>query len=504
VDCALPELTSVARNRQPSPFGSVSDDRLLHPGKLAATVSGDEIARIRATFREMCMATHRRITTLAITVLLTLVVSMVELADTQAAGQMDHRTRAERFRARGAALVEEAFSRFPPALSEAASGFDNQSNGLDPQGPDFETLDEDNVEALRSFNDNRFVFEEVETIAEGLGPTFNAQSCRECHQNVVTGGSSQVAEHRTGRREHGEFFESLGGSLVHSRGTHADVVELVNYQDTISTFRLSTNILGDGYVEAIANETLLAIRERQPLAIRGTAVIVPVLEATSAARVGRFGWKSQHASLHSFAADAYLNEMGITSPLFLEENTSSGRVVGFGTAYDPLDEPEDDGDDVLAFANFMRATKAPPRGETSSDVVAGEQLFRDVGCGGCHIATIRTARPGTAINGGTFTVPDALGNKLLHPYSDFLLHDIGTGDGIPVLPDPGYAITARQFRTAPLWGLRTRNRLMHDGLAFTLQDAIGRHAVQGGAARRAFEARSAPEQAQLLAFLKSL
>jgi CxxC motif-containing protein (DUF1111 family) len=452
----------------------------------------------------MRMNTLRRIAAVSTAAMITLAVGIAALPDTRAATLTDLRTRVDRFRARGAALVEEGFSRFPPVISEAATGFDNRSNGMDPQGPDFATLNEDNVQVLRSFNDNRFVFEEFETIADGLGPTYNAQSCRECHQNVVTGGGSQVAEHRTGRQDNGVFFESLGGSLVHSRGTHADVVELVSDQDDISTFRLSTNLLGDGYVEAIANETLLAIRDRQPLFIRGTVVIVPVLESASAARVGRFGWKSQHASLHSFAADAYLNEMGITSPLFPEENTSSGRFVGFGTDFDPVPEPENDGDDVQAFANFMRATKAPPRGAVTSDVVAGEQLFRDLGCSGCHVPTIRTARPGTVINGGAFTVPEALGNKLIHPYSDFLLHDVGTGDGIPVLPDPGYAGTARQFRTAPLWGLRTRNRLMHDGLSFTLRDTIARHAVQAAPSRRAFATRSPVEQEQLLAFLKSL
>ena len=82
------------------------------------------------------------------------------------------------------------------------------------------------------------------------------------------------------------------------------------------------------------------------------------------------------------------------------------------------------------------------------------------------------------INGGVFTVPPALGNKIIHPYSDFLLHDIGTGDGIPVLPQ--FASTANQIRTAPLWALRTRNRLMHEGLSFTKQEAIQRH--QGQAA----------------------
>jgi CxxC motif-containing protein (DUF1111 family) len=232
--------------------------------------------------------------------------------------------------------------------------------------------------------------------------------------------------------------------------------------------------------------------------------MVPVLEAGSKARIGRFGWKGQHASLVSFSADAYLNEMGITSPLFPEENTSNGRYVGYGTGYDPVPEPEDDGVDIVAFADFMRATKAPPRGPISADVSAGEALFDKIGCSVCHTPSITTARPGTKINGGEFTVPAALGNKIIHPYSDFLLHDIGTGDGIPVLPLPEYAPTANQMRTAPLWGLRTRNRLMHDGLSLTKQDAIQRHAGQAAGVTKKYNALSDAEKNQLLAFLDSL
>jgi CxxC motif-containing protein (DUF1111 family) len=389
-------------------------------------------------------------------------------------------------------------------IAEAATGFDNQTNGFDRQGPPFETLDEDNVEPLRSFNDNRFIFEEVETIPDGLGPTYNAQSCRECHQNVVTGGASQVAEHRTGRLDETVFFESLGGSLIQSRGTHPDIVERVNFEDDVRTFRISTNTLGAGYVEAIANDTLIAIRDAQPAAQRGVAPMVPVLEGDGSARIGRFGWKSQHASLESFAADAYLNEMGITSPLLPDENTSSGRFIGFGTRFDPVEDPEDDGVDIVAFANFMRSTKAPPRGPINADVAAGERVFNRIGCQTCHVASITTASPNTKINGGSFTVPAALGNKIIHPYSDFLLHDIGTGDGIPVLPDPQYAATASSMRTAPLWALRTRNRLMHDGLSFTKQEAIERHQGQASAAADQYNALGANEQRLLLAFLDSL
>lgn len=388
--------------------------------------------------------------------------------------------------------------------SEAFTGFDNLTNGYTEQGPPFETLNEDNVVALRSHNDNRFLYEEVETVGDGVGPTYNAQSCRECHQNVATGGASQVTVQRTGRTVNGEFFESMGGSLIQSRATYPDIVELVAFADTTRTFRVSPNTLGDGYVEAIANSTLLAIRDNQPAGIRGSAVIVPVLEGTGEARVGRFGWKSQHASLVSFAADAYLNEMGITTPLLPEENTSSGHFVGYGSDYDPLPEPEDDGDDAHAFADFMRATKAPSRGAITADVLVGDVLFKQIGCNGCHVASITTAHPGSLINGGAFSVPAALGNKIIHPYSDFLLHDIGTGDGIPIQPTPEYAATANQIRTAPLWGLRTRNRLMHDGLTFTLQEAIQRHAGQATSVTSAYMALTTAQQNQILAFLNSL
>ena len=309
--------------------------------------------------------------------------------------QANRQNRGDRLRHNGVIEDEDrsAFGNPKSDATEAPSGFDNLTNGFTEQGAPFETLNEDNVVALRSFNDNRFIFEEVEKIEDGLGPTYNAQSCRECHQNVVTGGASQVAELRSGRSENGQFFESWAAPL----STRAPLTPISSSrsrpQDSIRTFRISTNTLGNGFVEAIANSTLLAIRNKQPEAMRGNAVMVPVLEAGSKARIGRFGWKGQHASLESFSADAYLNEMGITTPLFPEENTSNGRFVGFGSGYDPVADPEDDGVDVVAFANFMRATKAPPRGTINADVLAGEALFNKVGCAVCHTPSITTARP---------------------------------------------------------------------------------------------------------------
>ncbi len=409
-------------------------------------------------------------------------------------------TRRERFTPRGTTDTEEPATA-ARSFTEAPTGFDNLTNGYLPQGPDFDTIDDDTV-ASGSFNGNRFIFEEVEHNDEGLGPVYNGQSCGECHQNVATGGASQVAEHRTGRLDGSQFFESLGGTLLHSRATWPELVEHVADEDNVRSFRISTNTLGDGFVEAVSNLQLLNIRAEQPAALRGTVVVAPVLEANGRARIGRFGWKSQHASLVSFAADAYLNEMGITSPLLPDENTSSGKSVGWGTPYDTKEDPEDDGEDVTAFADFMRSTKAPARGEITANVLAGEAVFKSIGCAVCHTDTLHTVPPGSRINGGTFVVPDAIGNKVFHPYSDFLLHNVGTGDGIPVSPDR--PATANQMRTAPLWGLRTRNRLMHDGLTFTYEDAILRHGGQARPVTMRYRGLSDAERSQLIEFLGSL
>jgi hypothetical protein len=156
------------------------------------------------------------------------------LLGTTVAFQANAQAQRERFRISGQIQDETpaADARTPrpaPRLTEALAGFDNLTNGFLPQGPDYATLDERGVVPLRSFNDDRFLFEEVEAMDDGLGPIYNAQSCRECHQNVATGGASRVAEHRTGRMQNGAFFESQGGSLIGSRTSYPDLQERVAF-----------------------------------------------------------------------------------------------------------------------------------------------------------------------------------------------------------------------------------------------------------------------------------
>ncbi len=410
----------------------------------------------------------------------------------------------------------------PAPLQEAPAAFDGLPNGL---------VDEATHDA------DRQVFEDVEGIDDGLGPLYNAQSCRECHQNPASGGHSQVTELRVGHRDAGGRFVApaipiaggaeivTGRTLVNDRAIcpnaefpDQEIQERVPEGETIRTERISLGLMGDGLVELVPDELLKGLAQWQCRETKGRicglVMQVPVLEAPGTYAVGRFGWKDQQASLLSFAADAYLNEMGITSRLLPDEVTERCDTVA-----DPEDRPRADGlADIDHFARFVRATKAPPRDAALAGTPAaarGSALFDAVGCATCHVRTLATAAAGTAFHGGKLIVPPALGAKAFHPLSDFLLHDVGTGDGIAVAVvehhgkayrsmQPQFDPTADRMRTPPLWGLRTRSRLMHDGLSLTARDAVLRHRGEADDARRRFEKLSAEEQEALLTFLRSL
>ena len=159
---------------------------------------------------------------------------------------------------------------------------------------------------------------------------------------------------------------------------------------------------------------------------------------------------------------------------------------------------------VDRFARFARASKAPaPDSSLAQSLTArrGSDLFDKIGCAVCHVRSMTTAPAGTKINGGAYTVPAALGNKVFHPYGDFLLHDVGTGDGII---QAGPADTANKLRTVPLWGLHIKSRFMHDNGSTTLNNAIQRHGGEAQGVIEAFKFLSTSQQQQLITFLKSL
>ena len=412
--------------------------------------------------------------------------------------------------------------------SEAPTGFDDRSNGV---------IDDSTHQA------DKEAFDAVEAIADGLGPLYNAQSCRECHQNPTSGGASQITELRVGHRGPDGRFRNAdipiargkvvisGRTLVNDRAIcpnaafpDSEIQERVPASETIRTTRASLNLLGDGLVEAVADETLLEVARDQRRTthgrIHGQALRVPIIEAPGSTGVGRFGWKDQHASLLSFSGDAYLNEMGITSRLFPDEVTTLCNTVS-----EPNDTPDSTGlEDIDRFARFMRATKAPARDTLlarTAHARAGSALFDKIGCAVCHVRTLTTAAAGTTVNGGTFTIPPALGQLAFHPFGDFLLHNVGTGDGIVMAMPEHYgrkvyqttwkafsldslARTQNKVRTAPLWGVRLRPRLMHDQASLTLRDAIVRHGGEASGVTQRFRTLSRRQQEAIIEFLKSL
>ena len=400
------------------------------------------------------------------------------------------------------------------APTEAPTGFDTPTLA---QNPGSQSVSNGIAEPPGdSYALDQTSFEQDHDARTGLGPVFNARACVDCHQNPVSGGSSQFTEVRAGHLDaNGNFVAATvpinddanviaNRSIINDRALIPQAQEHIPDAENIRALRAALNTLGDGFVEAIDDSTLKAIAEQQAALtggkIHGEAVEVPVLEAPGQSRIGRFGWKDQHSSLLSFIGDAYLNEMGVTNRLRPKDVTTVGKITT-----DPEDVPDNIGlADIDHFAQFIRGTKAPPRDATlaaSAASQAGEQLFNAIGCATCHVSTIVTAPQGTVIDGGAFTVPDALGNKIIHPYGDFLLHDIETGDGIVQNPP---ADTANKLRTVPLWGLRMHPRHMHDLKSLTLENAIERHGGEAAEVRGHFRDLTPAEKQQLFTFLNSL
>jgi CxxC motif-containing protein (DUF1111 family) len=350
----------------------------------------------------------------------------------------------------------------------------------------------------QAFDEGNRTFNRSYTMADGLGPVFNDDSCADCHRN---GGATNRTVRRFGRQIRGSFDAMVesGGSLVQARGigtvttadgTHNYVGERVPAEATVSTLRRSGAIRGLGLVDAVPDETWLALADEERAIDPATAGRVNLALDASGTRtvVGKFGWKAQSPSLRHFAADALLNEMGITSPGFRDEICPQGDCLALG--FNPAPALNDDGHDVDALTNFMMLLAPPARGTITDAAIAGEGVFFEIGCATCH-------RP--ALGTGVSAV-SALSRVTFYPYSDFLLHDMGgLGDGIV----QGQS-TGAEMRTAPLWGLRSATRFLHDNGSRTIEDAIRRHDGQARGARERFEALDAERFGWLLEFLRSL
>jgi CxxC motif-containing protein (DUF1111 family) len=315
--------------------------------------------------------------------------------------------------------------------------------------------------------------------------------------------------------------------------------------------RVTTSLFGLGLVDAMPDSFFDGLAAAQPASIRGVVNRVPIAlpnpgdssQVVGGTRVGRFGWKAGVPSLIQFSGDAYVNEMAITTQSCIRGATVNAFALESapnglpGTFLDGCDDlaPRQTGpnpggltaaqwaqvddpvgvctngrtevqDDVFLFAVFMTALAPAPRDFSDQiSIDRGQPLFNSAGCAGCHVTTtFRTPSTPPAVRIGDaaefIRVP---GNFAFNPFSDFLKHDMGTlGDRIG--NDGDALATTRQMRTAPLWGIRFRNRLLHDGRCQDVACAIRAHDGQGAAARNAFNALSGDNQHNVVQFVRSL
>jgi CxxC motif-containing protein (DUF1111 family) len=400
-------------------------------------------------------------------------------------------------------------------------------------------------------------FSTSENASDGLGPIFNERGCGNCHANGALGGAGENVERRYGRLTNNLFdaMESTGGSLRQLFGLGGFNIGGLNCNSgsdanpapgaTIFAGRLTTPLFGLGLVDSLPDGRFDTLASREATAIRGlvnrvTTVLPNPLDpaqTVGGVRVGRFGWKAGVPNLGQFSADAYLNEMGISTT-----SCSRGRVVSsFATenranragtnaiingcpddvlpgtdeslaaethncTTDENGNPEvvnELQDDVGLFTFFMAHLAPPPRTAITpgSSEDRGQVLFNSAAlqCSGCHRSDSDVFVSTSA--GG---VPSGV---VFAPFSDFLLHDMGTlGDGIGNTGD-SVAVT-RRMRTAPLWGLHSRNKLLHDGRTTDRDAAIRAHNGgangQGTSAANAYAALTQPQQHDLVLFLNTL
>ena len=343
-------------------------------------------------------------------------------------------------------------------------------------------------------------FTEVETAEEGLGPAFNGTSCAVCHNLPAVGGGGVILEVRAGYHDATGKHSGLnaaGDTLIHMLSTPSHTCQPQMPDDVnVIARRAPIPLFGAGLVEAIPDEVLMALEDpvdRDRDGVSGRAAIV-VDVATGQRRVGRFGWKAQHATLLTFGADAYRNEMGITNDVFPQE-FAFGVSAAQMRSCDPIPDPEDKRDlrtgrrGIDNFESFMRFLAPVGRGAVTDAAVDGERIFLAIGCATCHVPRLVT---------GASAHP-AFNRRAVDLFSDLLLHDIGTGDGI----QQGVAEPS-EIRTPALWGVRFRRPLLHDGSAATIAASIERHGGEAELPARAFARLTPGERDRLLAFLRSL
>ena len=404
------------------------------------------------------------------------------------------------------------------------------------------------AEDRRSFVVGNSFFNDIWVIApsstegrDGLGPTFNANSCSSCH--FKDGRSAPPAPDEPdgpgllmrlsvpGEGSNGGPIGDpiYGGQLNHRAipGVPAEGGLVITYDevggryndgtpytlqrptyrvepalgplaaDVTMSPRVAPALVGVGLLEAVPEATILARADPDDadgdgISGRPNQVWDGVAERTV---VGRFGWKANVATVEQQVAGAFLGDIGITSRLQPDQNcteaqTACGAAVGGG-------EPELDDHKLQRVTFYTRTLAVPARRPAEADVRRGGAVFEQAGCSACHTPSMRT---------GPDEIPE-LAEQPIQPFTDLLLHDMGPGlaDG-----RTDFDASGTEWRTPPLWGIglvevvNGHTRFLHDGRARSLEEAVLWHGGEAEASQRRYTSLPAPDRTALLAFLRSL
>jgi CxxC motif-containing protein (DUF1111 family) len=351
------------------------------------------------------------------------------------------------------------------------------------------------------FERGKIVFERVFTAETGLGPTFNADACAECHESPVAGGlGDEIEIHVAAYTPEPTFCDPLiqkGGFVIQQKVTDELKAamgidkEPTPPEATGAGTRTTPDILGFGLLDAVPDSTILILADPDD---RNRDGISGRVNRFFDGRVGRFGRKALVPTLSEFNQGAFVAEQGITNPAVPTEENVGGLAIPAGV--DPVPEPEIDQSSLDLAEAFVRFLAPPAPLRQSGAAKYGRRLFHEIGCASCHIPTLRTGKSPVS----------ALRYRDVAAYTDLLLHDMG-----PELADICLGLAEpSEFRTEPLMGLHLSNQLedgprfLHDGRAHSIEEAIRLHGGEGAAAREKFMRLSDKDRKDLLEFLGTL
>ncbi|MGH7679914.1 MAG: di-heme oxidoredictase family protein [Gemmatimonadaceae bacterium] len=391
------------------------------------------------------------------------------------------------------------------AGSVAIAACDQLTTVAPPDGDVFDAPVEGLTDAeMAAFARGDAEFERQFAPNTGLGPIFNDVSCATCHSGDGR-GRPRNALIRIGS-DADSFQNSVGGPQIQDKAIPGAQAEQLPPGIPYS-LRLPPPVFGAGLIEAIPEAAILANVDSLDAdgdGISGrpnfvpAADFVPSSEPSGGAglKLGRFGRKAQNAVLLQQVVTAYLQDMGITSPFLPTENRNplSGTPI---EAVDRVPDPEVLESTVQAVTHYVRALAPPEPGRDTERVNEGRQLFADIACASCHVPEFQTGHSPIA----------ALRGRTVQLYSDLLLHDMG--DGLADNRPDGQA-NGREWRTAPLWGMRLVRRflngdvfLLHDGRARSVEAAILAHGGEAAISRHLFTQLTPAQKAALIEFVET-